>query len=129
MTHHGGSRHLSRDDLLLHLLGEGVLEGEVVAPVDQQLVLQVLRGVEVLASRLLTVAPALQSSICEIFSVIFVSKVLQGINFWKSPFYDGADWYDAVAPLLAPTFPHQRENCKVSTKKVLNWSQRGPLVR
>jgi len=58
---HGGSRHLSRDDLLLHLLGEGVLEGEVVPPVDQQLVLQVLRGVEVLASRLLAVAPALNT--------------------------------------------------------------------
>ena len=97
VTDHGGSRHLSRDDLLLHLLGEGVLEGEVVPPVDQQLVLQVLRGVEVLASRLLPVAPALQSSICEIFSVIFVCKVLHGVNLWKSPFYDGADWYGALS--------------------------------
>ena len=36
-THHGG--HLAWDDLLLHLLGEGVLQREVVPPVDQQLVL------------------------------------------------------------------------------------------
>ena len=119
VTDHGGSRHLSRDDLLLHLLGEGVLEGEVVPPVDQQLVLQVLRGVEVLASRLLAVAPALQSSICEIFSVIFVCKVLHGINLWKSPFYDGADWYGAHGG--AP----RDENCNVSTKKVLNTSRYG----
>ena len=116
VTDHGGSRHLSRDDLLLHLLGEGVLEGEVVPPVDQQLVLQVLRGVEVLASRLLAVAPALQSSICEIFSS-FVCKVLHGINLWKSPFYDGADWYGALGG--AP----RDENCNVSTKKVLNTPQ------
>ena len=114
-TDHGGSRHLSRDDLLLHLLGEGVLEGEVVPPVDQQLVLQVLRGVEVLASRLLAVAPALQSSMCEIFSS-FVCKVLHGINLWKSPFYDGADWYGALGGAL------RDENCNVSTKKVLNTS-------
>ena len=115
VTDHGGSRHLSRDDLLLHLLGEGVLEGEVVPPVDQQLVLQVLRRVEVLASRLLPVAPALQSSTCE----IFVSKVLHGINLWKSPFYDGADWYGTLGG--AP----RDENCNVSTKKVLNTSRYG----
>ena len=60
MTDHGGSRHLSRDDLLLHLLGESVLQGEVVPPVDQQLVLQVLRRVEILARWLLTVAPTLE---------------------------------------------------------------------
>ena len=119
VTDHGGSRHLSRDDLLLHLLGEGVLEGEVVPPVDQQLVLQVLRRVEVLASRLLPVAPALQSSICEIFSVIFVSKVLHGVNFWKSPFYDEADWYGTLGG--AP----RDENCNVSTKKVLKTSRYG----
>ena len=119
VTDHGGSRHLSRDDLLLHLLGEGVLEGEVVPPVDQQLVLQVLRGVEVLASRLLAVAPALQSSMREIFSVILVSKVLHDINLWKSPLLRqsrlvrGAWW--------SP----RDENCNVSTKKVLNTSRYG----
>ena len=63
MTDHGGSRHLSGDDLLLHLLGEGVLQGEVVPPVDQQLVLQVLRRVEILARRLLPVAPALKGDL------------------------------------------------------------------
>ena len=60
LTHHGGSRHLTRDDLLLHLLGESVLQRQVVPPVDQQLVLQVLRGVEILARWLLTVAPTLE---------------------------------------------------------------------
>ena len=116
VTDHGGSRHLSRDDLLLHLLGEGVLEGEVVPPVDQQLVLQVLRRVEVLARRLLSVAPALQSSICEIFSVIFVSKVLQGVNLWKSPFL-------RRSRLVRGTWRSPRdENCNVSTKEVLNTS-------
>ena len=95
MTHHGGSRHLSRDDLLLHLLGESVLQGEVVPPVDQQLVFQVLRRMEILARRLLTVAPTLkiwsQLDLCQIFIFsmvvlsIFVSKALYGINLWKSP--------------------------------------------
>ena len=60
LTHHGGSRHLTRDDLLLHLLGESVLQRQVVPPVDQQLVLQVLRRVEILARWLLTVAPTLE---------------------------------------------------------------------
>ena len=60
LTHHGGSRHLTRDDLLLHLLGESVLQRQVVPPVDQQLVLQVLRRVEILARWLLTVASTLE---------------------------------------------------------------------
>ena len=60
MTDHGGSRHLPRDYLLLHLLGESILQREVVPSVDQQLVFEVLRGVEILARWLLTVAPALQ---------------------------------------------------------------------
>ncbi len=42
------------------LLEDGVLERQVVAPVDQQLVLQVLRRVEVLARRLVAVTPALK---------------------------------------------------------------------
>ena len=37
-THHCG--HLARYDLLLHLLGKGILQREVVASVDQQLVLK-----------------------------------------------------------------------------------------
>jgi len=45
----------------LHLLGESVLQGEVVPPVDQQLVFQVLRRMEILARRLLTVAPTLNT--------------------------------------------------------------------
>ena len=56
-AHHGG--HLARDDLLLHLLSEGVLEGEVVPAVDEELVLEVLGRVEVLAGGLLPVTPAL----------------------------------------------------------------------
>jgi len=43
----------------VYLRHEGVLEGQVVPSVDQQLVLQVLGGVEVLAGRLLAVAPSL----------------------------------------------------------------------
>jgi len=49
--------------LLLHLLSEGVLEGEVVPAIDEQLVLEVLRRVEVLAGRLLPVTPALNTVI------------------------------------------------------------------
>ena len=67
LTHHGGSRHLTRDDLLLHLLGESVLQRQVVPPVDQQLVLQVLRRVEILARWLLTVAPTLQLDLLRFF--------------------------------------------------------------
>ena len=66
MTDHGGSGHLSRDDLLLHLLSESILQREVVPSVDQQLVFQVLRRVEILARRLLTVAPALKLHWCQI---------------------------------------------------------------
>ena len=40
-------------------MSEGVLEGEVVPAIDEQLVLEVLRRVEVLAGRLLPVTPAL----------------------------------------------------------------------
>jgi hypothetical protein len=39
-----------------------VLESQVIAPVDQQLVLEVLRWVKVFARRLLTVAPTLQTT-------------------------------------------------------------------
>jgi len=45
----------------LHLLSESILQREVVPSVDQQLVFQVLRRVEILARRLLTVAPALNT--------------------------------------------------------------------
>jgi len=45
----------------LHLLGESILQGEVVPSVDQQLVFQVLRGVEILARWLLTVASPLNT--------------------------------------------------------------------
>ena len=38
LTHHGG--HLARNDLLLHLLGQGILQRQVVAAVDEQLVLK-----------------------------------------------------------------------------------------
>ena len=44
-----------------HLQHQGVLQRQVVASVDQQLVLEVLRRVEVLAGRLLSIAPTLQS--------------------------------------------------------------------
>ena len=54
------SRNLTRDELLLHLLGECILECEVVPPVYEQLVLQVLRGMEIFARGLLAVTPALQ---------------------------------------------------------------------
>ena len=56
-THHGGQ--LAGDDLLLHLLGQRVLQCQVVSPVDEELVLQVLRRVEILAGRLLSVTPTL----------------------------------------------------------------------
>jgi len=49
--------------LLLHLLGEGILESEVVTPVDEKLVLQVLRWVEILARRLLPITPPLNTVI------------------------------------------------------------------
>ena len=38
LTHHGG--HLAWNDLLLHLLGQGILQRQVVAAVDEQLVLK-----------------------------------------------------------------------------------------
>ena len=57
-THH--SRYLTRNELLLHLLGEGILESEVVPPVDQELVLQMLGWVEIFASWLLTVTSPLK---------------------------------------------------------------------
>lgn len=41
------------------LLHNGILQGQVVSAVDQQLVLQVLRRMEVFAGRLLTVATTL----------------------------------------------------------------------
>ena len=64
-AHH--SRYLSRHHGRLarshaHLQHQGVLQGQVVPSVDEQLVLEVLRRVEVLAGRLLSVAPALKSS-------------------------------------------------------------------
>jgi len=46
---------------LLHLLCESILQSEVVPSVDQQLVFEVLRRVEILARRLLSVAPALNT--------------------------------------------------------------------
>jgi hypothetical protein len=58
-TYHCG--YLSREDLVLHLLGERVLECEMVPAVDEELVLEVLGRVEVLAPRLLTVAPRLNN--------------------------------------------------------------------
>ena len=88
LTHHGGSRHLSRDDLLLHLLGESILQGEVVPSVDKQLVFEVLRRVEILARRLLPVAAPLQEHLVMFrlrLDSVFVSKALYGINLWKSP--------------------------------------------
>ena len=57
-TYHG--RHLARNDLLLHLLRQRVLQGEVVPPIDEQLVLEVLGRVEVLARWLLPVTPTLR---------------------------------------------------------------------
>ena len=42
------------------LLHERVLEGQVVLAIDEQLFLEVLRRVEVLARRLLAVTPALR---------------------------------------------------------------------
>jgi len=56
---HGGQ--LAGDDLLLHLLGQRVLQCQVVSPVDEELVLQVLRRVEILAGRLLSVTPTLNT--------------------------------------------------------------------
>jgi len=54
-------RHLARDDLLLHLLGQGILQSKMVPSVYQQLVLEVLRRVEILASRLLPVTASLNT--------------------------------------------------------------------
>ena len=82
MTDHGGSRHLSRDDLLLHLLGESILQGEVVPSVDQQLVFQVLRRVEILARRLLTVAPALKLHLCQIIFSLVVLNICKQSIIW-----------------------------------------------
>ena len=80
VTDHGGSGHLSRDDLLLHLLSESILQREVVPSVDQQLVFQVLRRVEILARRLLTVAPALKLHWCQIiFSWVVLDICKQSI--------------------------------------------------
>ena len=77
-TDHGGSRHLSRDDLLLHLLGESILQGEVVPPVDQQLVFEVLRWMEILARGLFTVAPTLQ----HFGHIRFVSDICKQSIIW-----------------------------------------------
>ena len=45
---------------MLHLLRERVLEGEMVPAVDEELVLEVLGRMEVLAPRLLAVATCLK---------------------------------------------------------------------
>jgi len=52
---------LAGDDLLLHLLGQRILEREVIPAVDEELVLQMLWRVEILAGRLLPVTPALNT--------------------------------------------------------------------
>lgn len=60
--HHGrhGRVHHGRPDVA-HLLHERVLEGQVVPAVDEQLIFQVLRRVEVLAGRLVAVAATLET--------------------------------------------------------------------
>jgi len=45
----------------VNLVGEGVLQGQMVTPIDQQLVLEVLRRMEVFAGRLLAVATSLNT--------------------------------------------------------------------
>ena len=57
MTYHSGD--LAWEDLVVHLLCESILECQVVPPVDEELVLEVLGRVEVLAGGLLAVAPGL----------------------------------------------------------------------
>lgn len=65
VTYHGG--HLTRHQRLPrgqpHLLHQRILQRQVIASVDQQLVLQVLRRVEILAWRLVSVTPSLQQQI------------------------------------------------------------------
>lgn len=58
------------------LLEDGVLQGQVVPPVDQQLVLEVLRGVEVLARRLVAIAPTLQEKMYNILVTVVVAAVV-----------------------------------------------------
>lgn len=58
---HGGD--LAGYDLLLHLLRQGILQSKVVASVDQQLVLEMLRRMEILAGWFLAVTPTLNTVI------------------------------------------------------------------
>lgn len=55
------SRYLTRNDLLLHLLGQSVLQGEVIPSIDEELVLEMLGRVEVFTGWLLSVTPALNT--------------------------------------------------------------------
>lgn len=56
--------HLSRDDGLTgrqtHLLYERILQRQVIPPIDEQLILEMLRRVEVLAWWLFPVTPTLE---------------------------------------------------------------------
>jgi len=60
----GGAKHgwdLARDNLLLHLLGQGILQSKVVASVDQQLILEMLRRMKILAGWFLSVTASLNT--------------------------------------------------------------------
>jgi len=74
------SRNLTRDELLLHLLGECILECEVVPPVYEQLVLQVLRGMEIFARGLLAVTPALNTVIASRYPPVLNFNIGRGMG-------------------------------------------------
>lgn len=84
--------------MLLHLLGEGILESEVVPPVDQELVLQMLGWVEIFASWLLTVTSPLNTVIagCN-------SPVLNFNIWWRMSKLALSIRASALLPLVLPT--------------------------